>query len=143
MSTSFASKNKNKLINLIKIKDTLVMKNCTKKLTYFVCSFCLIHTKETEKIKTNILIRIRMKKRFIRKKRNLFNIYASLNKWKLQNVKSVQTESVFFMILVKLFHRKNFINFIQNIFMEKSVCNFTNTHQLWEGIITTVIIGSQ
>ena len=33
--------------------------------------------------------------------------------------KSVQTDSVFFMILVKLFYRKNFINSIQKNFMEK------------------------
>ena len=50
-----------------------------KKLTNFVCSFCLIHTKETKKIKTNILIRMRTKKKFIRKKGNLFDLYASLN----------------------------------------------------------------
>ena len=56
------------------------MKNCTKKLTYFVCSFfCLIHTKETEKIKTKILIQMRTKKKFIRKRGNLFDLYASLN----------------------------------------------------------------
>ena len=24
------------------------MKNCTQKLTYFLCSFCFIHTKETK-----------------------------------------------------------------------------------------------
>ena len=50
-----------------------------KKLTYFVCSFCLIHTKETEKIKTNILIRVHTKRKFIRKKGNLSDLYASLN----------------------------------------------------------------
>ena len=97
------------------------MKNCTKKLAYFVCSFCLTHKKETEKIKTNILIRMRTKKKFIRKKGNLVDLYSSLNEWELQNAKSVQAESVFFMMLVKLFHRKNFINFIQKNFMEKSV----------------------
>ena len=46
----------------MKVKYTLVMKNCTKKLTYFVCSFCLIHTKEREKTKTKILIRMRKNK---------------------------------------------------------------------------------
>ena len=34
------------------------MKNCTKKLTYFSCSFFLIHIKETRKIK-NILEKIK------------------------------------------------------------------------------------
>ena len=57
--------------------------------------------------------------------------------------KSVQTDSVFFIILVKLFYRKNFINSIQKNFMEKWVWNFTNTHKLWESIIITLIIGSQ
>ena len=70
------------------------MKNRTKKLTYFICSFCLIHTKETEKIKTNILIWLCTKKKFIRRKGNLFDLYASLNEWELQKVKSVQAESV-------------------------------------------------
>ena len=96
-------------------------KDCTKKLAYFVCSFCLIHTKEAEKIKINILIRMRTKKKFIRKKGNLFDLHESSNEWEFQKVKSVQIKSVFFMILVKLFHRKNFINFIQKNFMEKSV----------------------
>ena len=50
---------------------------------------------------------MRTKKKFVRKKGNLFNLYASLNEWDLQKVKIIQTESVFFMILVKLFHRKN------------------------------------
>ena len=27
----------------MKVNDILVMINCSKKLTYFVCSFCLIH----------------------------------------------------------------------------------------------------
>ena len=102
------------------------MKDCTKKLAYFVCSFCLIHTKEAEKIKINILIRMRTKKKFIRKKGNLFDLHESSNEWEFQKVKSVQIKSVFFMILVKLFHRKNFINFIQKNFIEKWVWNFTN-----------------
>ena len=55
------------------------MKNCTKKLNDFVCSFCLIHTKETKKIKANILIRMRTKKKVIQKKGNLFHLYATLN----------------------------------------------------------------
>ena len=59
-----------------------------------------------------------MKKKFIWKKLNLFDLRASLNEWGLQKVKSVQTESVFFMILVKFFRRKNFINFIQKNFIE-------------------------
>ena len=43
------------------------MKNCTKKLTDFVFSLSLIHTKETEKIKTNILIRMHRKKKIYSK----------------------------------------------------------------------------
>ena len=63
----------------MKVKYTLVMKNCTKKLTYFVCSFCLIHTKEREKTKTKILIRMRKNKKFTRKKGNLLDLHASMN----------------------------------------------------------------
>ena len=62
---------------------------------------------------------MRTKKKFIRKKGNLFDLYVSLNEWELQKVKSVQIESVFLMILVKLFHRKNVINFIQKTFMKE------------------------
>ena len=43
------------------------MKNCTKKLTDFVFSLSLIHIKETEKIKTNILIRMHRKKKIYSK----------------------------------------------------------------------------
>ena len=86
---------------------------------------------------------MRTKKKFMRKKGNLFDLYASLNEWELQKVKSVHIESVFLMILVKLFHRKNVINFIQKTFMKEWVWNFTNTHQLWESIIITIIIGRQ
>ena len=83
-------------------------------------------------MKTNILIRICTKKKFVRKKANLFNLYASLNEWELQKVKSVQIESVFFYDISKTLSQKNFINFIQKNFMEKQAGNFTNTHQLWE-----------
>ena len=63
----------------MKVKDNLVMKNCTKKLTHFVSSSCLIHTKEREKTKTKILIRMRKNKKFTRKKGNLLDLHASMN----------------------------------------------------------------
>ena len=40
------------------------------------------------------------------KKGNLFDLHVSLNEEELQKVKSVQTESVFLMILVKFINRK-------------------------------------
>ena len=51
---------------------------------------------------------MRTKKKFIRKKGKFFDLHASLNESELQKVKSVQTELVFFMILVKFFHSKEF-----------------------------------
>ena len=46
------------------------MKNCTKKLTYFVCSLSLIHTqRKQKKTKTNILIRMRRKEKNYSKER--------------------------------------------------------------------------
>ena len=89
----------------MKVNDILVMINCTKKLTYFVCSFCLIHKGKRKNKKKKILFRIRKNKKFTQKKGNLLDLHASLNEWELQKVKSFQRESVFIMILVKLFHR--------------------------------------
>ena len=43
------------------------MKICTKKLTYFVCSLCLIHTKETEKNKNKHFNSNADEEKFIRK----------------------------------------------------------------------------
>ena len=70
-------------------------------------------------MKTNILIRIGTEKNFLREKGSLFDLYARLNESELQKVKSVQTKLVFLIILVKLFDRKKFINFIQKNSMEK------------------------
>ena len=54
-----------------------MMKNCTKNL---LCLLILSYSQEGNKnMKTNILIRICTKKKFVRKKANLFNLYASLN----------------------------------------------------------------
>ena len=52
------------------------MKNCTKKLTYFSCSFFLIHIKETRKIK-NILEKIKTNVLFSmwRKQKQIYWIY--------------------------------------------------------------------
>ena len=76
------------------------MKNCTQKLTYFVCSFCLIHTKET-KNKNKLFNSNAHEEKFIWKKGNLFDLHTSLNakskKKELQKVKSFQIEWVFFM----------------------------------------------
>ena len=47
-----------------------------------------------------------MKKKSIQKKGNLFDLYVSLDEEELQKVKRIQTESVFFVILVKLINRK-------------------------------------
>ena len=66
------------------------MKNCTKKLTYFSCSFFLIHTKQTRKIKKHF--RKNKNKRFIfnveEKKGYLFDLYVSLIE-ELQKLKSI------------------------------------------------------
>ena len=43
---------------------------------------------------------------YSKNKGNLFDLYVSSDEEELQKVKSVQTESVFFMILVKLINRK-------------------------------------
>ena len=65
------------------------MKSSTKKLTYFSCSFFLIHIKQTRKIK-NILEKIKTNMLFPmwkKKKGNLFDLYVSLIE-ELQKVKS-------------------------------------------------------
>ena len=52
------------------------MKKCTRKLTYLSCSFFLIHTKETRKIK-NILEKIKTNVLFSmwKKKKEIYSIY--------------------------------------------------------------------
>ena len=82
-------------------------------------------------------------KKFIWKKWNLFDLRASLNEWELRKVKSIQTESVFFMILVKFFHRKNFINFSQKNFIECETLQIPISCEKFVTIIITIIIGSQ
>ena len=47
-----------------------------------------------------------MQEKVYSKKGNLFDLYISLNEEELEKVKSVQTESVFLMILVKFINRK-------------------------------------
>ena len=65
------------------------MKNSAKKLTYFSCSFFLIRSKQTQKIK-NILEKIIANMLFSmwkKKKGNLFDLYVSLIE-ELQKVKT-------------------------------------------------------